>query len=706
MEATECGAASLSSILSYYGLFLPLEVLRQECGVSRDGVNALNIIKAARRFGMEAKGNRYSTEDLLQIRMPAIIHWNFNHFLVLEGFKKNKACLNDPAGGHRTVTMDEFRKSFTGVCLTFTPGAEFKKSGKKYSITGAIVSKLVREKAALLFILILALLMVVTGLAMPVFNQIFLDDILSMKHPDWFFNLMIAMLLACFLDLSLNFLRFWCLARWLTKLTLKNASIFFWHILKLPMKFFQQRFSGEIAMRMSFHEPVADTLTGQAATSVLDLLIAVFYLLLLVQYSPELTALGVSFSLMNMGIFYIIRKRFVEMSMKLQRDAGKLTAVALGGIQAIETLKANGNEADFFSKWAGYQAKYAEVTQEINVSSQIMLTVPILLNGVITALIMAFGGFQIMDGLMTVGIFMAFRNLMGNFQAPVEKLMGLTQSLQSTEAMMQKLDDVLRYESEGEVAFNPEFPENKNKLNGKVELCDVSFGYSPLSAPLIENFSLTIEPGRWVALVGASGSGKSTIARILSGLYKEWGGKVLFDGMERREIPKEVAVNSISVVDQDVSLFFGTIKENISLFDPSVPDPDIMRGAEDAMIHEDIIKLDGGYEYTVNEGGSNFSGGQRQRIEIARALASDPSILILDEATSALDPLTEENVLKNIRRRGCTCLMVAHRLSAFRDCDEIIVLEQGKIVQRGTHDSMIKTDGPYSRLIATSSGEA
>ena len=700
LEATECGAAALGAVLSYYGLHMPLEILRQECGVSRDGVTAINIVRAARRFGMEAKGFRYSSEELLKLDMPVIIHWEFNHFLVLEGFRGDRAFLNDPASGHRSVTIEEFKNSFTGVVLALKPGADFKKGGKKYSTKGIIASKLLREKSALLFIMIIALLLVVTGLAAPVFNQIFIDDVLSGKHVNWLTNLMIAMGVACSLDISLNFLRNRILAGWLTKMTLIDASSFFRHVFRLPMKFFQQRYSGEIAMRVSFHGQIAETLTGQAATAVIDMLVALFYIVLLVQYSPILTLIGVSFSALNMAVFVFIRKRLTEISMKIQLDAGKLASASLSGIQAIETLKANGNEADFFSKWAGYQAKYISASQDVSRVAQVMLTLPALLSGINGALIMAFGGFQIMDGIMSAGIFMAFRSLMGNFQAPIQKIMSLAQSLQDTEAMMRKVDDVHRYEIEDEKSDTSAFPPDKTKLSGRVELSGVTFGYSPLSDPLIEDFSLSVEPGRWVALVGASGSGKSTISNIISGLYREWSGRVLFDGYERKDIPKETIINSISMVDQNVSLFSGTVKENISLFDPTISNDDITSGARDAMIHDDISALDGSYEHDVDEGGNNFSGGQRQRIEIARALASDPSILIFDEATSALDPVTEERVLSNIRRRGCTCIMVAHRLSAFRDCDEIIVLDCGRVVQRGTHHSMIQTDGPYSRLIS------
>ncbi|MDR1979200.1 MAG: NHLP family bacteriocin export ABC transporter peptidase/permease/ATPase subunit [Synergistaceae bacterium] len=703
MEAVECGAAALGMVLSYFGLIRPLEELRLQCGVSRDGSTALNVLKAGRHYNMEGRGFRSSAEDLAagKTPMPLIIHWNFNHFVVLEGFRGGRALLNDPASGHRKVPMDEFKRSFTGVALSFKPGNDFKKGGKKFSVVGDIVHRLMNEKPALLFIMTVGLLMILPGLAQPVFNQIFIDDVLSLKHTDWLMNLLLAMGIACLADGALNFLRSWCLVKWQAKLTVAGSGSFFMHVMRLPIAFFQQRFSGEIAMRVGFNEQVATVLTGEAATAALDLFVTLFYLLLLLQYSVRLTVIGILFSAMNFALLHFIRKHLREISLRMQQESGKAMGTAVGGLQIIETLKANGNEADFFSKWAGYNAKIAQGRMEMFLISQAMVVGPALLNAINTALIMILGGFQIMDGVMSAGIFIAFRSLMGNFQAPLGKIMNLGSTLQQTEMQMQRLNDVLRYDTD-KVFYpdTPPAPTGRKKLTGLVELRDVTFGYSPLADPLIENFNLTLEPGRWVALVGGSGSGKSTVARVVTGLQREWSGKILFDGMERTEIPGDVLVNSIAAVDQEIFLFSGTVKENLSLFNSSIPQTDIVAAAMDAAIHDDITNLEGGYSHKIREGGRNFSGGQRQRLEIARALACSPSILIFDEATSALDPVTEEIVMTNIRRRGCACLMVAHRLSAFRDCDEIIVLEYGKVVQRGTHSGMIAVDGPYRKLVA------
>ena len=699
MEATECGAASLGMVLAYYGLWIPLEKLRQECGVTRDGSKASCVVRAARARGCEAHGYRWDVDHLRETEYPLIIHWEFNHFVVLEGIEGDKVLLNDPGVGHRIIEWKDFRTSYTGISLEIRPSDGFKPEGRPYSIVKAVREKLWADKWATAFVLFLGLCSIVPGLASPVFSQIFLDDILTGKHADWMFNFCLAMVAAFLLSGVMSWLRAWCLTRWQAKLTLADSSRYFWHVLRLPLTFFQQRFSGEVASRIAFNEQIAGVLSGSAATSVLDFFVAIFYLALLLQYNVTLTLIGVAFSSIDVALFFYLRRRMLELSMRVQQDAGKEYGAAMNGLMMIESIKANGNEADFFTKWSGYRAKVLAGSQEAALLSQTTTMLPLLFSGVNSALIMTVGGFSIMDGLMTAGIFMAFQSLMGSFQAPVGNLLGLAQTLQSTEMQMQRLDDVRRYEVDS-LNYPGELPDiGKARLDGKLELKDISFGYSPLEAPLLEHFSLTLEPGRWVAIVGASGSGKSTLAKLVTGLYEEWSGEVAFDGIPRRQVPREVITNSLTSVDQDIFQLSGTIKDNITLFDTSIRRAEVIEAAKDACIHEDIMRLEGGYEALVAEGGLNFSGGQRQRLEIARALAMRPSILVLDEATSALDPLTEEQILMNIRRRGCSCLVVAHRLSTIRDCDEIIMLDHGKVAERGTHREMIQHDGPYRRLI-------
>ena len=705
MEATECGAASLAMILAHYGLWIPLEKLRQECGVNRDGSKASCVIRAARGRNCKANGYRLSADKILesipQKPFPLIIHWEFNHFVVLEGIKKGVAYLNDPAMGRRTVPLEEFRTSYTGVALMIEPGENFIKEGHRYNVFKDIAAKLKQDKWAVTFILLLEFCAIIPGLASPIMSQIFLDEILTRKHPDWMFNFCLAMTVSFIVSGAIAFLRAVVLTRWQRKLTLADSSSYFWHLLRLPMQFFNQRYAAEVAGRVGFNESIAGVLSGPAATAVLDLLVAVFYLLLLLQYNVTLTIIGVAFSSIGIIMFFAMRRHLTDLQMKIQQDSGKAYGVAMNGLRMIETIKANGDESDFFTKWAGYQTKVLKSSQETALWSMSVNLLPTLLGGINGALIMTFGGFSIMDGAMTAGMFMAFQNLMGSFQAPVNALVGLGSTLQTTEMQMQRLNDVRQYEVDS-LNFPADDSEKKyfrDRLSGELKLEDINFGYSPLEKPLLSNFNMHLKPGSWVAVVGASGSGKSTLAKIVTGLYEEWSGKILFDGVERRILPRKVILNSLSAVDQDIFLITGTVAENIALFDDSIPRNDIIEAAKDACIHDDILKLDGGYDAQVSEGGLNFSGGQRQRLEIARALANNPSILVLDEATSALDPITEKIVLENIRHRGCSCLIVAHRLSTIRDCDEIIVLEHGKVMERGKHREMIQHDGAYKRLI-------
>ena len=707
MEATECGAASLSMILAHYGLWLPLEKLRQECGVNRDGSKASCVIRAARARGCTANGYKWSVDRLLEVgEYPLIIHWEFNHFVVLEGIKGDTAYLNDPGMGRRTVPLSEFRTSYTGVALRVVPNENFKPEGERYNIFKAVAEKLAQDKWAVLFIVLLNLGMIIPGLAAPVFSQIFLDDILTRKHPDWMFNFCLAMTVAFVISGVMTWLQAVILTRWQQKLTLADSAKFFWHLLRLPMQFFNQRFAGEVASRVNFNESIAGVLSGPAALVVLDFFVAIFYLLLLLQYDVTLTAIGVFFSFINIAVFFALRRHLTDMNMKIQQDAGKEYGTMMNGLMMIETIKANGNEGDFFSKWAGYRAKVLSASQDVAIWQMTATIIPTLLGGINGALIMTLGGFSIMDGLLTAGMFTAFQSLMGSFQAPVNALLGLGSTLQSTEMQMQRLNDVQKYEIDDLNCRDEEISDVPiERLNGELDLRDIDFGYSPLEKPLISKFSLHIEPGHWVAVVGASGSGKSTIAKVVTGIYEEWSGEVRFDGKLRRDLPRAAIVNSVAAVDQDVFQITGTITQNLTLFDESIRRSEVIQAAKDACIHDDILQLDKGYDSAVSEGGLNFSGGQRQRLEIARALAMNPSLLVLDEATSALDPMTEQVVLENIRRRGCSCLIVAHRLSTIRDCDEIIVLDKGVVVERGTHREMIARDGAYRRLIEERSRE-
>lgn len=702
MEAAECGAASLGIILGYYKKYMSLEQLRELCGVSRNGSNAANVMAAAETLGMKAEGFSYEPEELKKLIPPFIIHWDFNHFVVFEGMdaKTGQVFLNDPAVGHRSVPWTEFEESFTGVTLVLRPGENFVRDGEPESVWRTLLSGILKDRYALGFILGVGLCLSLVNLGVPLISQTFLDDVLTYAHRGWLFDVLLALFISLVLTLTLNFLRLWCLLRWQGKMTIDDSSSFLSYVLKLPVSFFQTRYSGEIASRVQFHESIADFVTGRLAVAVLDFAIAVFYLFLLVLYNIKLTIIGVIFTAINIFVTWASYQWLQEQRMKLLQEQGNLYGISVAGIASIETLKANGNEDDFFVKWSDANAKYLTMAQRQEYYSQFINFVPAALGGVNGAIIMAEGGFSIMDGLMSVGIFVAFQSLMQNFQMPVERITAMSQDIQQTSSQMMKINDVYCYPLDPEKTLTAETMKViPPKLSGRLELKQVNFGYSRTLPKLIKKLNLKLEPGRRVAIVGRSGSGKSTLAKLVSGLYQPWSGQILFDGVPSTDIPREIFAQSVAVVEQEIFLLEGTVAENIALFNPNVPRHDIIQAAKDAMIHEDIALMRGGYDAMLEEGGYNLSGGQRQRMEIARALAANPSLLILDEATSSLDPVTEQEIMKNIRRRGCACFIVAHRLSTIRDCDEIIVLEKGRVVQRGTHETLMEEDGYYRKLI-------
>ena len=710
MEAVECGAATLSMVLGYYGKYLPLEQLRYDCDVTRDGSKASNILKAARKHGLKAKGYRRDPEELLEMSLPAIIHWNFNHFVVLEGIdlKKDKVFLNDPAIGHRVVSYEAFDEAFTGVVLTFEPEPTFEKGGRKPQIWHAIRERIQGYQKDLLFVILVGLLLLVPGLAIPVFLQLFVDEILVEGLHDWFTPLLIGMGVAALLRGVLEWIKNRYLLRLETKMSLATSSRFFWHVLRLPVDFFQQRYAGDIASRVDTNDDVAELLSRQFARNFLDLLLIVFFFLIMLQYDVILSLIGLGFAALNILALRLVANKREESYSQFQQAEGKLTGVATNGLQMIETIKASGGEDDFFRKWAGYMTKVVNAEQRNAAWGLFLSAVPTVLSAFTTITILTLGSLRVMDGYMTIGMLVAFQSLMHSFLDPVENLVNLGGKLQEAKGDMNRLDDIMKASIDPqteqnahkfEYGTNFDFNIITKKLEGYVEFRNVTFGYSRYAEPLIEDFSLSIEPGERVALVGGSGSGKSTLAKLLAGLYEPWSGEILLDGKPRQQIPREVINNSLAMVDQDIFLFESTTKDLLTLWDNTIPDQLITQAAKDALIHDVIGSRKDGYEGMIAEGGKNLSGGQRQRLEIARSLVGNPSILILDEATSALDPVTEKEIENNIRRRSCSVLVVAHRLSTIRDSDEIIVLRYGKIVERGTHEALKALDKAYAALI-------
>lgn len=704
MEMLECGAASLGMVLAYFGRWVPLEQLRLDCGVSRDGSNAKNVLIAARSYGLEASGYRMEPEQLRTMgKFPCIIHWNFNHFVVLDGFKGNKAVLNDPARGTCTVSMEEFDKAFTGICLMFEPTDKFVPGGSPKSVWSFAKERMQGAGAAVAFVVICSIITSLLGVIQPGFSRFFLDRLLTQQNPEWFEPFLIGLGALTAIQIVLSVVQ----TLYSQKLGGKMAAIgnltYLWHVLHLPMEFFSQRMAGDIQGRQGSNASIANTLVNTFAPLALNAIMAVFYLVVMIRYSWALTLIGLLSVVVNLFFSRYISEKRVNMTRVQMRDSGKLAGATVSGIEMIETIKASGAENGFFERWSGYQASVN--TQQVQYSR--LDTYLGLLPSAVTILtdtaVLMLGVWFAMEGSFTVGMIMAFQGFLGAFTAPVGTLIGAGQTLQEMRTQMERIEDVMHYPED--VCYQSEKKEETEeesyaKLTGTLEMRHVTFGYSRLGKPLIEDFNLKLEPGQRVAFVGPSGCGKSTLAKLLSGLYQPWSGEILYDGKPITEIDRSVFTGSVAVVDQDIILFEDTIANNIKMWDTSIEDFEMILAARDAQLHDDIMQKDGGYQYKLTEGGKNLSGGQRQRLEIARVLAQDPTIIIMDEATSALDAKTEYNAVQAISDRGITCVVVAHRLSTIRDCDEIVVMDHGKVVERGTHEALYAKGGRYTELIS------
>lgn len=706
MEAVECGAAALAIILAYYGKFVSLEELRISCGVNRDGSNALNMVKAARSYGLASKGIKVELEELPNLQPPFVVFWNFNHFLVVEGWSKKGVYINDPSSGPRMVSHQEFDESYTGVAITFHPGHHFVRGGRPPELWLAIKQRLSQVKWPSLYICLAGFFLLLPALALPTIMQIFYDNVLGNGDLSWLPGITSALIYLAFLTGALTWLEQFFLNRLNIKLSTIFSSEFLWHILRLPISFYAQRFGGEIANRVSLNSLVAATLTGNLATTAINLILIIFYAVIMIKYDALIAAVGIFAGAINLLTLWLITRTRSDAYARMRQETGKSIGFAIGALQHIEAIKAAGNEGDFFARWAGYYAKGLNANQEIGVKDVTLTSIPALLQSLSTPALLGIGAWRIMNGDLTIGMLLALQGFLSSFLTPLNQMINLGTTLQTLRIDVARLNDVLKNPVDPVLQSQEEeqVENSTHKMNGYLQLEHITFGYSPLSPPLIENFSLFLKPGQRVALVGPSGCGKSTLAKLITGLYEPWQGRILYDHKPREAFPRSSFTNSVASVDQDIFLFSGSIKDNLTLWDNSIPEHDIFEAARDAVIHEEIVVRPDKYQSQLIEGGSNLSGGQKQRLEIARALVTGPSILVLDEATSALDSKSEEEISRNIKRRGCTCVMIAHRLSTIRDCDEIIVLSNGKIVQRGTHEELKAAPGTYRNLIEKETG--
>ena len=700
LEALECGAASLCMILAYYNKWIPLEQVREDCGVSRDGSNARNVLKAARFYGLDAKGYRYEPDTLkTNGKFPCIIHWNFNHFVVLDGFKNGKAYLNDPAKGNYSVPMETFDESFTGICLQFEPTDAFVPSGKPKSMLSFAAKRLKGTGVAIAFTVLTGIVAAVMGFVQPAFSRIFLDHLLTGKDTAWTTPFLVFLGTFNLIQITMSALQAIYSLRINGKMAAVGNASYMWKVLKMPMKFFSQRMAGDIQGRQASNATIANTLIGTFAPLVLNSVMMVFYFVVMIRYSVLLTVIGLASLTINAFVSQYISKKRINVTRVSMRDSAKLGAATVAGIEMIETIKASGAENGYFKKWSGYQASVNTQQVKFLKINQYLGMIPQFISTLANNAVLFLGVWLTMQGQFTVGMIMAFQGFLSSFMAPAMTLVTAGQTLQEMRTQMERVDDVMEYPDDA--VFDESGSDGEmNKLSGNIELKNVVFGYSPLAEPLIKDFNLTVTPGKSVAIVGASGCGKSTMSKLISGLYRQWSGEILFDGKPMNKIPKNVFRGSVAVVDQDIILFEDTIANNIKMWDDSIEDFEMILAAHDAGIHDDIMQRPKGYQHKLIEGGKDFSGGQRQRMEIARALAQEPTVIILDEATSALDAKTEYEVVKAIRMRGITCIVIAHRLSTIRSCDEIIVMEHGEIKDRGTHKELMAGSDIYRSLVS------
>lgn len=699
MEATECGAASLAMVLAHYGRIVPLDQMRQVCGVSRDGATAKNIAQAARSFGLEVKAFRREPERLKTMAFPLIIHWRFYHFVVVEGYDSKGWFLNDPGGGARKVSEEEFDSSFTGVVIEAVPGESFERGGTRPSVLPRLLSAAGHVTSALVLAALIAILLIVPTMIQPQLLASFGNGLAGMGAL-MATGVVVGLLVVFALQAVLQFLQGLISIRFATKVSIRMGMTMVERLLRLPASFHAQRGAGSVAQRATIVESLSDSVISLVTQVGGGLLMAGIAAIVLFVIDPVTGAIALVVAIvMSLVMRAQMAKAKDETAKVLVASIDRGTSM-IAALSQIESIKASGAEDGVISRGVATEYKVLETQQAVDERMLRVGLIPTVISGLSTIVITGAVMIQIILGRMSPGDLIAVIALVGMLIAPVTTIVMALSSTVLLRPSLDQIDDVLNADLADEWA-DSDASDAPGMLSGELELRDVNFGYSHTTPAIIQGIEFRMRPGQRVALVGPSGCGKSTISRLVTGLYQPWSGDLLIDGRRRNQHSPIVLTDSVALVDQDVSIFAGTIRDNITLWDPSIPERDIIEAVADAQLGDDIAKRPGGLDAVLTEGGADLSGGQRQRLEIARALARKPSILVLDEATSALDPPTELKVDEAIRRRGISCLVIAHRLSTIRDSDEIIVLDHGVITERGTHDELLRLGGKYAKLVTS-----